>query len=574
MRKRLLPGEYVYRDEVFPILMVGVAINLVGGYLAGLKGQGEVHGWFSIQMFWQDTGGTAFVALALGPWWGAAAGVISSTLNTVSFGDAFAYATVNVALGIAWGYVARLVRSDEVLIAPKLAALRGKAIVAALALFITGAIAATIVADLVKLSLIELAGGTLFQGQSQYGAVDNWLQRFARGGDTKIVSLVAVDFYQNIFDKGLSLIVALILVNVMGVTPASSMSLMTKAQRLRVGGDSIIFFAAVYTFYLLLGRILLTRLHFEHSPTGAGIENWMGPVGALLLFPFAIAYVAFIFATLKSGRTGDERVELHRADRENLYEQVRHPKPWSRSNIERSEYFSLFQKNSVYGVVFSLLASPLQQHIHGQIPEAQKGLLFWAYLTSMLAISSFFFLQRRHIMEMFRRAMEWRTGIRTGFGAGAESGGVIPLFLDITSDVLTPASSGIRVAGRISYQVAVNTASSGWLHELRSANAIDHVLLVAAPDGESFHQTLTAFLTKMIAATGIEAVVVLCGAYQDQDICDLHNLGRAAQCYLVAFDASDLNELIETRLQTKDLGIVFARRQIESRFVPLFEAPV
>ena len=78
--------------------------------------------------------------------------------------------------------------------------------------------------------------------------------------------------------------------------------------------------------------------------------------------------------------------------------------------------------------------------------------------------------------------------------------------------MLTPASSGVRVAGRIAYQVAVNTASTGWLRELRSANAIDHILLVAAPDGERSHQTLDAFLTKMIAATGIEAVVVLCGA--------------------------------------------------------------
>jgi hypothetical protein len=566
MRKRLLPGEYVYRDEVFPILMVGVVINLVGGYLVGLKGNGAVNGWFSIQMFWQDTGGTAFVALALGPWWGAAAGVISSTLNTVSFSEAFAYATVNVGLGIAWGYVARLVRSDAVLIAPKLAALRGRAIVAAVALLFTGAIAATIVADLVKLSLIELAGGDIFQGQRLYGEVDAWLRGVVHGVNTRAAALIAVDFYQNLFDKGLSLVIALILVNMMGVTPSSQMSSMTTAQRLRVGGDSIIFFAAVYAFYLLLGRILLTRLHFEHSPTGSGIDNWMGPVGVLLLFPFAIAYVAFIFATLKSGRPGDERVERNRADREDLYEHVRHPKPWSRSNIERSEYFSLFQKNSVYGVVSSLLAWPVRERL-------PAGVMFWSYLTSMLVISSFFFLQRRHTMEMFRRAMEWRTGIRTGFGEGAESAAVIQIFLDITSDVLTPASSGMRVAGRIAYQVAVNTASTGWLHELRSANAIDHVLLVAAPDGERCHQTLDVFLTKMIAATGIEAVVVLCGAYEDQDIRDLHSLCRAAQCYLIAFDANDLNELIETRLQSKDVGIVFARRQVESRFVPLFEAP-
>jgi hypothetical protein len=36
-------------------------------------------------------------------------------------------------------------------------------------------------------------------------------------------------------------------------------------------------------------------------------------------------------------------------------------------------------------------------------------------------------------------------------------------------------------------------------------------------------------------------------------------------------DAADLQDLIETRAQNKDVGIVFARRRVESRFVPVLE---
>lgn len=562
VRKRLLPGEYVYRDEVLPVLLTGVVLNLLGGYVIDrLKGGGGGSDWLSIQMLWQDTGGTAFVALALGPWWAAAVAVVSSLLNTFlsdSFGDAYAYATVNVALGIGWGYVGRLVNASAVIVAPKLGDLRRRALFAVVALILTGAVVATISADAVKLSLLERAGGNLFQGQSAYGAFDRWLQLYLPGMDTRAFALAGVDLYQNLIDKGLSLLIALLLCNRMGVTSTSQPYPVatTLGQRMRVSGDSIICFALVYSIYLLFARVVLQNLRFEYSPEGASIDNWMGPVGALLLFPLAIAYVAFVFATLKAGRRGDDAIELNREEREDLYGRIRSTGPGLRS---------IFRENSVYGLVLSLVAWPLREQLQG-------GVLFWAYFATMLMLAAMFFSYRRRTLELFERAIGWRAALRSGFRREANAPNVIPLFFDITANVLMPGTSGVQSSGRVCYQIAINGAASGWLHELRGFSAIDHVLLAVTPGGEHFDDSIVPTLKKIITATGIEAIVILSDAYEDQSIRDLHALGRTMQCYVIALDTNDLGELIDTRLQDKDVGMVLARRQVEGRFVPLLES--
>lgn len=580
MKKRLLPGEYVYWDEIFPILIIGIAVNLVGSYLLeALKANhaGNPASYFSLGMLWQDTGGTAFVALALGPWWGAAAGVISSTLNTFTapnFGDSFAYATVNVALGLAWGYVGRIVNSDTVVIAPKVVDLRLRAAMAVFAILLAGIVAATVVADLVKLSLLEIAGGDLFQGQPLYSGMQARISELGfSSGAARIFALFTLDFYENTLDKGLSLAVALMLVNAIGVIPSShspgaKMVPMTLTQRLRVSGDSIICFSAIYAGYILLGRLVLQRVHFEKSPIEAGIENWIKPVGVLLLFAFIVAYFAFIFGTLKSSRESDARVESNRLDREKLYGRIRKPKSWSRSSIEKSEYFSLFQQNSVYGVVGSLAAYPARAQIADTVS-------IWIYLFGMIGVSAVFFFERREKMELFRKALEWRAALKERVfesnNANSEKH-VIPLLLDITGNVLTPASVMAQRTGHISYQVAINTATSGWLYEMRNFKSIDHLLLVAVHGHDHFDERVCTFVTKMVKATGIEAAVVVCMNYDEAHFQQLHKVCRTSNCYLIVLDAADLQDLIETRAQNEDVGLVFARRQVESRFVPVTES--
>lgn len=563
MTKRLLPGEFVYRDEVSPVLLTGIVLNLLGGYVVDrLKGGGGGDDWFGIHMLWQDTGGTAFVALALGPWWAAAAAVVSSMLNTFlseNFGDAYAYATVNVGLGIAWGYVGRLVNANGIVVAPKISDLRGRAVLAAVALVLTGACVATLIADLVKLSLIERAGGHLFQGRPVYGVFDAWLQSLAPGADTRVLALAGVDFYQNIFDKGLSLIAALVLCNRMGVTSTAQPYpvAMTLAQRLRVGGDSIVCFTLVYALYLVFARVALQRLRFEYSPEGAGIDNWMGPVGALLLFPLALAYLAFVFASLQQRRHGDRTIERNRAERAELYERIRNRGPW---------LGSLFRENSVYGLVLSLLAWPLREQLQG-------GVLFWAYFAAMLLLAALFFSHRRQTLELFEKAMGWRAAIRNSLRSEAGAAELIPVLLNIASGALLPGAVGVRSAGRLFYQVAANGAVSGWLHDLRGFNGIDHVLLAVVPGGERFDASTLTLLKQLVSATGIEAMIVLSDSYVEQNIRDLHALRRTMQAYVIALDRDDIHELIETRLQNKDVGMLLARRQIEGRFVPLLDAP-
>jgi hypothetical protein len=139
------------------------------------------------------------------------------------------------------------------------------------------------------------------------------------------------------------------------------------------------------------------------------------------------------------------------------------------------------------------------------------------------------------------------------------------LFLDIVGGDLTAGSSGLHRAGRISYQIAINTATSGWLHEMRSVKAVDHLLLFATEGEKQFDQAACSFVGKMIEQTGIEAALVMCTTIDDSYIRQLHSLSRRSRCHLIVLDAVDLEELIEIRAHEKDIGIILARRRVEGR---------
>jgi hypothetical protein len=419
MRPRLLPGEYVYRDEVFPVSIIGIAINLAGSFL--IQQIKEYVNNPTVALLFQDTTGTAFVALALGPWWGAAAGVISSTFNTFmaeKFEDAFAYALVNAGLGLAWGYAGRAVSADAVLIAPKNSGLGRRAPFATLALLLAGIVTTTILAGLIKIALLEKAGGQFGQGDVKplYDAIEEHLRRIGTAGDARILALALLDLYGSAIDKSVSLLLALGLVQAIGLVPAVH----TKAdrtfpaplgQRLKVGADSIICFAIIYAAYLLACKWILRDVHFPGSPPGSRIDNFAKPAAVLLFLPFIVACVAFVFGTLKSGRGPDARIEASRLNRSNVYDRIRKPKSWARSYIEKSEFLSQLQKKSVYGVITSLFAWPAKDKLD-KLPIHLPISWSWITFFAMVAVSSVFFVDRRETLSSLRKTLDWRDDLK------------------------------------------------------------------------------------------------------------------------------------------------------------------
>lgn len=83
-----------------PILLVaGLMLNVLGGLFAGL-----LNG-----LLFLDTLGTALVAVAAGPWWGAAIGALTNLILSQfpCKQQYFNYLVVNVLCGIMWGYLGR-----------------------------------------------------------------------------------------------------------------------------------------------------------------------------------------------------------------------------------------------------------------------------------------------------------------------------------------------------------------------------------------------------------------------------------------------------------------------------------
>lgn len=83
---------------VVTLVPVAAALNIVGGYIAGL---------LHLPIF-LDMIGTGVVAIVLGPWWGALVGVITNTGSAFLSGPiGLPFAVVNVVGALVWGYGVR-----------------------------------------------------------------------------------------------------------------------------------------------------------------------------------------------------------------------------------------------------------------------------------------------------------------------------------------------------------------------------------------------------------------------------------------------------------------------------------
>ncbi|WP_460775448.1 hypothetical protein [Microbacterium sp. GXF7504] len=86
------------------VMVAAISINMVGGTLANRFDS----------PFYFDTIGTAVAAVLLGPWRGAAVGLLTNAFaSLIALPETIVFGLVNAAAGLAWGYGARLWRADR-----------------------------------------------------------------------------------------------------------------------------------------------------------------------------------------------------------------------------------------------------------------------------------------------------------------------------------------------------------------------------------------------------------------------------------------------------------------------------
>ncbi|SRR5579862_5070080 len=108
-------SPFLWNKEVLPIVSIGIVTNFVALTLSSRL----------TNILYLDMTGTAFVALLLGPWYGAITGLISNSLvNWILYPGAgadlvvFPWSLVNMTGGFFWGYLARTSRLRDYFLSP------------------------------------------------------------------------------------------------------------------------------------------------------------------------------------------------------------------------------------------------------------------------------------------------------------------------------------------------------------------------------------------------------------------------------------------------------------------------
>lgn len=186
------------RGHVVALLLACVGLNLMGRELVDL-----LH-----LPVYLDMVGTAIVAIAVGPWAGAAVGVTTNVVGTLSSGAAsLPFALVNVAGALVWGYGARRLGWGRTL--PRFLALN---------------VGVALVCTAVSVPILVLVfGGSVGHGQNDLAAT------LADLTDTLLVAVGLANLLTSVGDKLISGFVALVVISALPPALRAGSGLVTVA---------------------------------------------------------------------------------------------------------------------------------------------------------------------------------------------------------------------------------------------------------------------------------------------------------------------------------------------------------
>lgn len=322
--KNQIIQEYDFKAEVLPIVLLGILLNVVGRQIA------ETANFTNVFI---DMTGTALTAFVLGPWWAAAVGVTTTTINGGFFENYFPFAVVNIAGALVWGYGARMANLNGRLF---LAVDKNPRKILYWLLFfsVLGGVVGGLTSTLTKLILFPPMGRALIYGEIFINGHETMKGIFGEA-HPELLTLLTVDLGRDILDKLFVVPAAILIAHLLKIIPnfVERPESWTLVQRMRTDLISICWFAAMYSVFLFLARVMHPEVIFSGAVTSITWLEVPWLIG-LLYAPLFLAIICFIFLSYGPGDPLANHIQAGYQARNYVYRSYARPMDWL-DNIKR-----------------------------------------------------------------------------------------------------------------------------------------------------------------------------------------------------------------------------------------------
>ena len=491
MRRRIrLVQEFNFLSEALPIALAGVLLNVAGRQIAGHYG---------ISSLFVDMTGTAFAALLLGPWWGAAVAAATTTVNGNFFESYFPFGIVNITGALVWGYLSRVARLRNWLLHPGAARPRDL-ILWSIVLTLAGGLSAGLASTAVKLVLYPEIGRPFIYG-TYYTQMQTALEAQFGRGVSPVATLAIVDLLRDLFDKAIVVPLALLLVFATRVAPMLGTQPDPPARTATIKTDlhSILFFSLLYSAYILLAQLT----HPTISLAGAAHEvAWLSrpPIVVMLYTPLVAALFALIFTSFRPSDPYGRRLETLRQFRSYIFRNAFDPND-IRATFVRSQ--------STQALSMGVTLWSLRGVIDGRLGIPLGIIAIFVAIAAYVSFARLVYPRFGTAMQRTRDVHQWLS-IDTPAQTGVR---FLTLFRSIFSQYFSTLDHGWTMRGKIYYSL------SFLIHRNRSK--LEDLLFGQSDDIFSERIVLVAAIERPAAVT--------------PEVCrDLHDLALGVRASLVA----------------------------------------
>lgn len=290
VRRSQIIHEYNFYTEALPITLMGILLNIAGRQIASFYGD----------PIFADMIGTAYTAILLGPWWGAAAAAATTMVNGTFSEIYFPFGVVNVAGGLIWGYLARAADLRNTVFTRSAGRL-GNGLFWTIVLTLVGAAATGLASTGVKLVIFPPMGRPLVAGDV-FLKTQAYLEHVLGTGNVPpVLTLAAGDLLRDLLDKAVVVPVAVLIVALSRVAPTLGESSRGADiwQRMRTDILSIFIFACFYSAFIVLAQMLRPTIAY---PGAERAIAWLGNPGIVLVLyaPLILALLALVLGTFRA----------------------------------------------------------------------------------------------------------------------------------------------------------------------------------------------------------------------------------------------------------------------------------
>jgi SAM-dependent methyltransferase len=555
--KNILPRNYSFRHEIFPVLVAGMLLNLVTHYLIEKP---------SHRFIWGDMGGTALVGILLGPWWAATVGILNSAITGAIQNNYFPFGLEQIVGGLTWGYLARLRFVRTAIFQKDTPGQTKNLIYSYLILAVSGGIVCGLVASIIKLVLYPKMGLPLHTNQPLYLNLIEFVKNKSLLVRADMTALFLGDQIRELCDKALVVLLALVFAKFMGFIPdtlerKTELSQTPRLARFKTDAISILIFSFTYAIYLLAARISSPEINIRNAPQSIFWlrEPW---VLALLYAPIILALISFLLLSYEPESPAGRRLDAERRERESLYYLLISPSRLSSDTLARSEIFHLLKADGVYGLLFTVLLWPSKESVLGGTVNS-----ILIYFGVMAVFAVVFFNQRREFSENFVQARALLSTLHGWLTLGdriIRSERIFRMLAEIFGSDLKVSETGVKRQGPISYLPAAVVSEKGYLYELcrEKPGARSLLILVEKPGNftTEVHQTIHELLNR--TAVELAIIVALSPIVVTKSARDWLKTEDEAGRIILLLGPEDLEDAIYERVKTNSSQIAFVRGRI------------